>query len=133
MIKCKFTDKEIKSYGRCTVCTLRGHVPIGYLPVAIEQWAEAHPCVNAECGPYGIDFTVSAKAVQSASDDYNPIIGSRLAESRAKRRAYRFCHTLCRMLAKHCNTLLSAYAETAEAYEKCIDKEVEYQDKLLSQ
>jgi len=132
MIKCTFTDKQVKTYGRCTVCTLKGSIPLYSLPCKIIDWVYEHPCVKAECATGKIEFTVSAKAVQSNDDGYDAAIGSRLAESRAKKRAYNFCRSLCRMLAEHCNDLLGSYVEAMERFETYTEKETTHQNEILA-
>lgn len=71
MIKCKFVSKEIKTYGRCTVCNL--------------------------------------------------------AESRAKKKAYRFCYTLSRLIAEE----LGEYAEAMSRFHMYRDKEIVHQAEIL--
>lgn len=132
MIKCTFTDKQVKNYGRCTVCTLKGQIPVTGAPNSIYTWMEKHPCVKVEYAySKGIVFSVSAKAVQSLSDDYSALIGARLAESRAKKKAYNFCQSLCRMIAKYHNAQLALFAESMQQFEMYKNKEIEHQNEIL--
>lgn len=133
MIKCTFLNKEkkIRTYGRCTICTLKGHIDISHIPYKIDSWIFSHPCIEAEYDYGGITFTVSAKAVQSLSDDYSALIGARLAESRAKKKAYNFCQSLCKMYAEYHNAQLASFAESMQQFEIYKNKEIEHQNEIL--
>lgn len=76
------------------------------------DWVDCHPTVRAQYGGRCLNFTVQGKAVCAEGDEYDEIKGSRIAECRAKKRAYQFCYTLCDKVAKEWYDL---YQETTDA------------------
>lgn len=131
MIKCTFVDKQFKMHDRCTVCILKGemNVPYPFLTDKDTKWLFHHPTVKARSLR---TFTVTAKSIASEEDAYDETIGKRLAESRAKKRAYNFCHSLCKRVAENLNTALGSYAEAMEKFEAYRDKETEHQHEILA-
>jgi hypothetical protein len=64
-------------------------------PTSITDWLWNHPSIDVRVyGGDGLRLEFSGKSVCSAEDTFNPIIGERIAESRAKIRLYKFVHTL---------------------------------------
>jgi hypothetical protein len=64
-------------------------------PTSITDWLWNHPSIDVGvCRMDGFRLEFSGKSVCSAEDTFNPIIGERIAESRAKIRLYKFVHTL---------------------------------------
>lgn len=100
-IKLTFTvEKEYQYHGRCTLCTLTGILPIDMYELYpnIFQWANEHPEVKVK--PISADqmqLIATGKSLQAETDSYDKVLGERIAESRAKRKLYKFCHTLCNM------------------------------------
>lgn len=71
------------------------------IPHEIDTWIWSHPSVEAHWYKGDISLTVSGKTVCSDEDTFDPIIGERIAEARAKIKLYRFMFTLCDMLIKY--------------------------------
>jgi hypothetical protein len=68
-------------------------------PTSITDWLWHHPSIDVRVyGGNGLRLEFSGKSVCSAEDTFNPIIGERIAESRAKIRLYKFVHTLLHKL-----------------------------------
>lgn len=82
------------------------------------NWRDKAPMVN-----YKGEFTVTAKARCSSEDTFDEVIGKRIAESRAKAKAFKIAKNVWSCIAKD----LSSKAKTAEKMaENCtIVEEVE--------
>lgn len=102
MLKVSFKDnfKKVQTFNEtATVVTLTGRVKIPLwwrlIPASIEAWAWNHPSVDFEDNYQELIIKVSGKSVCSEHDTFDPVLGERIAESRAKIRLYKFMHTLC--------------------------------------
>jgi len=141
-IKCKFTGKSVDIYGRCTVCALSGEILVpDYLPEPVVSWVVNHP--SAKTGfvrdsdiPLGFShgkavFTVKAKAVRNKKDKPDHDLGVRLAESRAKKKAYNLCRTLCEKIVASLEDQYRQYNEGSRKFSRFMEKELERQQQLL--
>lgn len=137
MIKCTFTGKRIQSYGRCTLCTLAGRVLLkARLTPRVYQWLDDNQSIlswDTDCigDNHYLLFKLSATAVQSTEDSYNATVGNRLAESRAKKRAYNFCRTLCSLISEEYAKIAGEYASASMAFSTYSSKEEVHQKEIL--
>ena len=110
MLKVSFKDdfKKVETFNdKATVVTLTGKILCpnfmsDCLPAKVWEWINHHPSVEVsesftQSGLYYI-IKVSGKSVCAKDDTFDPKIGERIAESRAKIRLYKFMHTLCKKL-----------------------------------
>lgn len=130
-IKCVFDDKEIKQFGRCTVCKMTAHIEVPFLNASILNWVKKHPTVKANVNMFRLNMTTTAKAMQSTNDEPDESIGKRLAESRAKRQIYQFCYTLYQQLYKCMGMRATQYRDTRDSFSKYISKEKEHQHDIV--
>ena len=69
----------------------------------------------------------------SPNDEWNPVLGKRIAESRAKLKAYRYFRNI---LARDCKNFAAYFdriKDTLEAYEYYIDREVKHIADLVNE
>ena len=111
MFKVSFKGDFMKTQifnDKATVVTLTGtcQTPDWFdeIPNAISNWYCTHPSVDihdvwGNKGNLIMHIEVSGKAICAQEDTWNPIIGQRIAESRAKIKLYKFMHTLTHKLA----------------------------------
>lgn len=134
-IRCTFTEKEIKRHGRCTICTLacRIKVPFHGLDTGTHEWMATHPQLEDLYMETGgtLMFRVSGKAVRSLEDASDETLGRRIAESRAKRKAYRFCESLCWKVAQSYERAFTEYAQASQDFERHYDNEISHYDKIM--
>lgn len=105
MYKVSFTKKKVDSYngGKVTVVTLHGDLKWSddtmwmYIPKFIDDWVNSIP--NITVTP--LDIKVKGKAICNDSDKIDPILGERIAESRAKIRLYKFLKDFWTKLAAY--------------------------------
>lgn len=140
MNKCTFLKKEVKEYSRCTVCTLTCAIPLIKSPSyqvshKISDWIYKHPQVeNVEYINKKVRFNVSGKAIRTLEDVNDPVIGTRIAESRAKKKAYKFCRTLYMMLAQDFKKQFQEYWNASQKFNDYYHKEViHYNDIMIMQ
>jgi hypothetical protein len=93
--------KKVQTFNdRATIVTIVGYMDYPNelwtcTPTSITDWLWNHPSIDVRVyGGDGLRLEFSGKSVCSAEDTFNPIIGERIAESRAKIRLYKFIHTL---------------------------------------
>lgn len=119
MLKVSFDDssKKVQVFNnRATVVTLSGKVRIPrklwcMMPSGFGPWVRNHPSIEASWGCDTKDFEILdieaiGKSVCSEEDAFNPKLGERIAESRAKIKLYKFMYKLCDKLAHSYNEIL---------------------------
>lgn len=126
MFKVSFKDNSKKAQvfnNRATIVTLVGTMTFpttlwSVFPDIIANWMWQHPSVDASWSSHNknlnmeaIRLEVSGKSVCAEEDTFNPIIGERIAESRAKIKLYKFLHNLCEMLMNHYYDIMYGNAE----------------------
>lgn len=102
MIKIESIEKTVKTYsnGKVTIVTLTGNPSwdlddlIWSSSKKIKDWVIKHPSVNTKSSY----IKTIGKAVCSEEDENNPVLGERIAESRAKVSLYKFMTTLLRKI-----------------------------------
>lgn len=122
MLKVSFKDnfKKVQTFNEtATVVTLTGRVKIPLwwrlIPASIEAWAWNHPSVDFEDNYQELIIKVSGKSICSEHDTFDPVLGERIAESRAKIRLYKFMHTLCTKILLNYYGLIYGVPENASA------------------
>lgn len=88
-------------------------------------WDKRLPNVN-----YRGDFTVRAKAICSKDDKFDEVIGKRIAESRAKAKAYRTAYKFWSICAKNISNMVKFCDSTASACAAAFIKEAEHVKEL---
>ena len=88
-------------------------------------WNKRLPNVN-----YRGDFTVRAKAICSKDDKFDEVIGKRIAESRAKAKAYRTAYKFWSICAKNIGNMVKFCNSTASACSVALYKEKEHVKEL---
>jgi hypothetical protein len=119
MLKVSFDDnsKKVQVFnGRATVVTLSGKLKVPnklwqIIPIEATNWIWQCPSVDASWGDGSVDFSVfnikvTGKSVCSEEDTFNPKLGERIAESRAKVKLYKFMYKLCDILTHTYNEIL---------------------------
>jgi hypothetical protein len=101
---------------RATVVTLTGImlVPMNvqWMPQSITDWLWTHESIDVtwqDNEHFRLKF--SGKSVCSKDDAFDPVIGARIAECRAKIKLYKFIHTLCKKLMHFYNGILYGVQE----------------------
>ena len=118
MFKVSFKEnaKKVQVFNnKDTVVTLIGKMDfptkiLNLTPQHILRWMWDHPSVDVSWGePMKVE--VSGKSICSDIDVFNPVLGERIAESRAKIKLYKFLHNLCEMLMNHYYDIMYGNAE----------------------
>lgn len=104
----KKDSKKVQTFNNCaTVVTLVGELslPKGIwevIPKSINNWFWAHPGIEADWMKEDtFRIECSGKAVCAKDDTFDPIIGERIAESRAKIKLYKFMITFLGKLVRY--------------------------------
>ena len=163
MFKVSFKEgsKEVKVFnGITTVITLTGLMDFpmdmwNSIPIAINTWMMNCSSVDITWnhkGLYLLSVKTTGRSTCSKNDTFNPILGERIAESRAKIRLYKFMLSLCTKLMKHYHSILFGIPEAKgvthtvtleenkgglqgvyKKYSSLLDTEYKHLEKLLSE
>lgn len=151
--------KKVQTFNdRATIVTIVGYMDYpneiwDCTPTSVTEWLWRHPNADVKvCGGNTFRLEFSGKSVCSAEDTFDPVIGERIAESRAKIRLYKFVHTLLHKLYVYYFNIIfgDRYAlcnieKTAEyskpggifeemgKYKSLLDKETLHLEKLLKE
>lgn len=140
MLKVSFKDKEgcpakrVEVFNdKATVVTLTGVVKAPEwwwkIPKEIHKWMVNHPSVEVYDNLLGnVIVKVIGKSICSDEDEFNPVLGERIAEARAKKKLYGFMLTLTKKLICYYHNLLYgkfAVKVEGETADSCIYKEME--------
>lgn len=92
--------------GRATIVTLKGIIRfpkhfIDTIPLSIMDWAYGHPVVEYHDSIDTAYIIVKGKSVCREGDTFDPVLGERIAESRAKIRIYRFMQVFTEKLCTY--------------------------------
>ena len=126
------TDSEfiVKPENRVVVCTMNVDMQLikfdSYDMVEPKMWKTKAPMVNM----YG-RFIVTAKARCNSNDNFDEVTGKRIAESRAKSKAFRIAKNVWKCIAEK---LLNEYNISMKMYKNCSAMEVfetKHKEKLL--
>lgn len=93
--------------------------------IQTDWWSKRLPNVN-----YRGNFTVRAKAICSKDDKFDEVIGKRIAESRAKAKAYRTAYKFWSICAKNIDNMVKFCNSTASACSVAFCKEEDHVKKL---
>lgn len=107
MFKVSFKNdfRKVETFNdRATVVTLTGIMSMPknvwwIMPQSITDWLWTHESIDVtwqDNEHFRLEF--SGKSVCSKDDAFDPVIGARIAECRAKIKLYKFLHTLCKKL-----------------------------------
>lgn len=93
--------KKVQTFNdRATIVTIVGYMDYpeeiwACTPTSITDWLWHHSSVDVRVyGGSSLRLEFSGKSICSAEDIFDPVIGERIAESKAKIRLYKFVHTL---------------------------------------
>lgn len=93
--------KKVQTFNdRATIVTIVGTMDYPNdlwicTPTSITDWIWNHPSIDVRMsGGNGFRLEFSGKSICSAENTFDPVIGERIAESKAKIRLYKFVHTL---------------------------------------
>lgn len=140
MLKVSFKDKEgcparkVEVFNdKATVVTLTGVIKAPEwwwkIPKEIHKWMTNHPSVEVYDNLLGnVIVKVIGKSICSDEDEFNPVLGERIAEARAKKKLYGFMLTLTKKLICYYHNLLYgkfAVKVEGETADSCIYKEME--------
>ena len=140
MFKVSFKKDALKIQtfnDRATIVTLEGyvHLPKFYnnLPYEILRWAWDYPGVSFD----GPEIEAQGRAVCAKEDIFNPIVGERVAESRAKIKLYKFMYSLCKKIHDYYSTILvgtEALGVTYSIKHQSVNKSLtKYQELLIKE
>lgn len=102
------------------------------LPKPIDDWVCFHPQLEDMMFGFGnLTFKVSGKSIRNLEDANDNTIGVRLAESRAKKKAYKFCETLLWKIAKDYAEKATECTKASGTFEHYHDKEVSHYNELM--
>lgn len=147
MLKVSFKDKEgcparkVEVFNdKATVVTLTGVVKAPEwwwkIPKEIHKWMVNHPSVEVYDNLLGnVTVKVIGKSICSDEDEFNPVLGERIAEARAKKKLYGFMLTLTKKIICYYHNLLYgkfAVKVEGESADSCIYKEMEKYSVLYS-
>lgn len=147
MLKVSFKDKEgcpakkVEVFNdKATVVTLTGVVKAPEwwwkIPKEIHKWMVNHPSVEVCDNLLGnVTVKVIGKSICSDEDEFNPVLGERIAEARAKKKLYGFMLTLTKKIICYYHNLLYgkfAVKVEGESADSCIYKEMEKYSVLYS-
>lgn len=111
-LSCKKPEKVQRFNNRCTVVTISGTITLsfdswcGAVPISIIDWARNNSSVHIpELWGDAMEIIVQGKSVTAAGDTFYPVLGARIAESRAKVKLYKFLYTLSNKMFNHFATL----------------------------
>ena len=116
MFKVSFKDdfmNVLTFQDKITVVTLKGTCLMPdwweHIPQEINNWIWTHPSVDVhDCwsgGNLKLFIEATAKAKCASGDSFDPELGKRIAESRAKIRIYKFMFTLTKKLMNYYKTI----------------------------
>lgn len=143
MLKVSFKDKKgcpakkVQVFNnKTTKVTLVGKIKFPdwwmYIPLDsdIMRWVNNHPSVEFHYGLVVTDSTIIVDGISTCSDkdEFNPVLGERIAEARAKKKLYGFMLTLTKKLICYYHNLLYgkfAVKVEGETADSCIYKEME--------
>lgn len=140
MLKVSFKDKEgcparkVEVFNdKATIVTLTGVVKAPEwwwkIPKEIHKWMTNHPSIEVYDNLLGnVIVKVIGKSICSDEDEFNPVLGERIAEARAKKKLYGFMLTLTKKLICYYHNLLYgkfAVKVEGETADSCIYKEME--------
>lgn len=140
MLKVSFKDKagcparKVEVFNdKATIVTLTGVVKAPEwwwkIPKEIHKWMTNHPSVEVYDNLLGnVIVKVIGKSICSDEDEFNPVLGERIAEARAKKKLYGFMLTLTKKLICYYHNLLYgkfAVKVEGETADSCIYKEME--------
>lgn len=124
MLKVSFKkdSKKVQTFnGRCTLVTLVGQMSIpnnlwSAFPNEVANWIWEHPSVDSSWGTCTkeneiIRLECFGKSVCAEGDTFDPVIGERIAESRAKIRLYKFMHNMCEKIVQFYYGIMYGNAE----------------------
>lgn len=115
MFKVRFykDSKTVLTYNnKITVVNLKGYMDIPYywhfIPEEIHEWKDEHPSVtiDTDYGRNRVIINVTGKSTCSSEDSFNPVLGERIAESRAKITLYKFMVTLLNKIIMYYKKLI---------------------------
>ena len=121
---------------------------MGQCPTSIIDWVEENHFIETWYNPIlcHLVLKASGKAECSPNDTYNPAIGERLAETRAKIKLYKFMHILCNRLTYYYIHLIGGsprypiskihnhgLLKASLKYKILVHREEEYLEKLLKE
>lgn len=101
-----------------------------WLPWSIHKWIMEYEGLNATIYPNGIRVHSWAETTCCGGDTYDLSVGSRISESKAKRKIYNFMRTLSSQLSIWYTLQATQYFEDFEKYKHCSEHELEYSSKL---
>lgn len=143
MIKCTFLNKDFYIAGKETYCTLKARIPI---PTIVSKntlrWVKHHQNYisivnyNYNNSPFPqkrLIMNFVGQATRSDNDKPDEVLGKRLAESRAKRRAYRFCEKLCGYIIKDLEMIANYHADAEYHFNIYFNKEEKHLETLLKE
>lgn len=134
-IRCIFSDKVIQVNKDTTTCTLICSIRLkDSIPYFILEWIESYPQFEyISLAQKSMTFRVSGTTIRAKEDKPNESIGRRFAESKAKRKVYRFCTTLFKKLAQYHYAKGAVYNQFWSTHLGYMATEIEYQQKLMKE
>ena len=106
----------VKPEEKVVVCVMNADIQLlkfdSWDMIKISDWKAKAPMVNNSCGM----FTVTAKAKCATDDKFDEVIGKRIAESRAKSKAFRIAKNVWSCIAEK---LLNEYNISMEMCKNC--------------
>ena len=123
------TEYHVDRENKVVLCTLYVDTQLSKHPawVSISQdfFAKRFPFIS-----YGGEFIVKAKARCNKEDEFDEVIGKRIAESRAKTKAYRTAYKFWSICAKNIGNMVKFCNSTASACSVAFCKEEDHVKKL---
>lgn len=132
-VKCTFKEKNVEHFGRCTKVTLTCSLPyVRNVTSSVYEWVYTHPQVDQiEDTCPRLVFKVSGISIRNPEDADDPTIGTRIAESRAKRKAYRFCETFCGMAARDFEKKFEMFKDASGKFAHHHAKETSHYNEIM--
>lgn len=145
MLKLSFKETKVVHSKKATIVMIKAAIKPSVYALGMEniKWFIDHPFTDSLKG----NVTVVGKAVCEDGDTYDPVIGERLAESRAKIKLYKFMVCLLNRVfssklrelwgsGTHISPVFvrkdkQSLVGTCEKYNRLLQKEKEHLEKLL--
>ena len=119
------TEYHVDKENKVVLCTLYVDTQLHKHPVWVsisrDFFAKRFPFIS-----YGGEFIVKAKARCNKEDEFDEVVGKRIAESRAKAKAYRTAYKFWSICAKNIGNMVRFCNSTSSACAAAMIKEGEH-------
>ncbi len=131
----KCTIEKISNFelrGKRVGSRVEGFVPLDFkLPEDIKSWLKGYQGVKVVIYEEGVFIAAHGEAKCSENDTYSKLIGSHIAESRAKAKLYKFLKNLSSLLVCYFMKVVKDFENDYEKYSYCVEHEAKHTEYLI--